>query len=310
MESRMGRPYGGHPPLRVIALLATHNRCERLLDCLSSYFNQKVASDVTLSAIVVDDGSVDGTADAVREGFPDTRVIIGSGDMFWARAMATAEDAAVTSEFDYLLWLNDDVVLDQGAVGRLMDTAVSAPGDAHIVVGAVRDPSSGTVTYSGFQRSRLHPLRFAKISPTDRPIEVDTFNGNAVLVSRGAFERVGRIDGEFEHAAADFDYGLRAAKLGVTPLLAPGTVGTCARDHGASPPWADPTLSVRDRLRALISKKGHPPRARARYLRRHGGRAWPVFWFSPYVRALPSLLRRRRSLHDPTRDVMRQAPKS
>ena len=306
----MDRKQGRHRPLRVIALLATHNRCENLLDCLSSYFNQKVGSDVVLSAVVVDDGSVDGTAAAVRERFPRTSVIFGSGDMFWARAMATAEDAAVASEPDYLLWLNDDVLLDQGALQRLMDTGISAPGNAYIVVGAVRDPSSGTVTYSGFHRSGLHPLRFAQITPTDRPIAVDTFNGNVVLVSRAAFERVGRIDGEFEHAAADYDYGLRAAKVGVPRLLAPGTVGTCARDHGESPPWEDRTVAVPDRLRALVSRKGHPPRARARYLRRHGGPAWPVFWLSPYVRALPSLLRRRRPSHDETKDVMRQAPKS
>jgi GT2 family glycosyltransferase len=296
--------------LRVIALLATHNRRERLLDCLSSYFNQKVASDVVLSAVVVDDGSVDGTAAAVRERFPRAGVIIGTGDMFWAGAMATAEEAAMASEPDFLLWLNDDVVLDQRALQRLIDTEVSAPGNASIAVGAVRDPSSGIVTYSGFQRSRLHPLRLAQVSPTDRPLEVDTFNGNVVLVSRAAFERVGRIDGQLGHAAADLDYGLRAAKVGVPPLLVPGTVGTCARDHGVTPPWADPTLAVRDRLRALVSRKGHPPRARARYLRRHGGRAWPIFWLSPYVRALPSLLCPRRPSHDVTKNVMPQAPKS
>ncbi len=81
---------------------------------------------------------------------------------------------------------------------------------------------AGTVTYSGVHRSRLHPLRFALISPTDRPIEVDTFNGNVVLVSRAAFERVGRIDGEFEHAAADYDYGLRAAKRRSPAAIGPG----------------------------------------------------------------------------------------
>jgi GT2 family glycosyltransferase len=283
-----------HRPLRVIALLATHNRRDRLLDCLSSYFNQKVGSDVALSAVVVDDGGVDGTAAAVRERFPRTTVIIGSGDMFWARAMATAEEAALTSDPDYLLWLNDDVVLDERAVQKLINSGVAASDNGYIAVGAVRDPSSGNVTYSGVHRSGLHPLRFALISPTDTPIEVDTFNGNVVLVTRAAVKRVGRIDGELEHAAADYDYGLRAADAGVPRLLAPGTVGTCERDHGPTPPWADPTLAVRDRLRALISRKGHPPRARARYLRRHGGPAWPVFWLAPYVRALPSLLRRRR----------------
>jgi GT2 family glycosyltransferase len=278
---------------RVVAILASHNRRAETLACLSSYFAQSVGPDISLSAVVVDDGSDDGTAAAVRDQFPNTRVVIGGGDMFWAPAMATAEQVARTSDPDFLLWLNDDVVLDEDALRRLMDTGVGAPETAYIAVGAVRDPVSGEVTYSGLRRSRLHPLRVTLIHPTDKPVEVDTFNGNVVLVSRAAFKRVGHIDGEFEHAAADHDYGLRAANVGVRRLLAPGTVGTCEKNP-AGEPWADPALTVRDRFRILISRKGHPPRSSAHYLRRHGGPAWPIFWLSPYIRALPSVLRRRR----------------
>jgi GT2 family glycosyltransferase len=184
-------------------------------------------------------------------------------------------------------------VLDRDAVQRLIDTGVRASGSAYIAIGAVRDPVTGEVTYSGVNRSRVHPLRVDMVHPTDRPMEVDTFNGNVVLVSRAAFERIGRIDGEFEHAAADHDYGLRAADAGVPRLLAPATVGTCARNPGGKP-WADPSLTTRERFHVLISEKGHPPRSRAHYLRRHGGPVWPVFWLTPYLRALPSLLRRRR----------------
>ena len=121
----------------------------------------------------------------------------------------------------------------------------------------------------------------------DRPVEVDTFNGNVVLVSREASERIGAIDGEYDHAAADHDYGFRAVDAGVPMLLSPGTVGTCPRNP-SSEPWADPSLSVRDRFAVLVSRKGHPPRERARFLRRHGGPLWPVFWLSPYIRALPA----------------------
>lgn len=289
------------PSTNVTALLASHNRCGKTLACLSSYFAQNVESGVSLSAVLVDGGSVDGTAAAVRRQFPESRVIIGSEDMFWARAMAIAEEAARTSDPDFLLWLNDDVILDQNALRRLIDTATGAPGSACIAVGAVRDPVSGKVTYSGCRRSGMHPLRVVLIPPTDTAVEVETFNGNVVLVSREVLKRVGRIDGEFEHAAADHDYGLRAANVGVPRLLAPGTVGTCVVNRGQEP-WKDSTLTVRDRFRALVSRKGHPPRARARYLRRHGGPAWPVFWLTPYVRALPALLRRRRPSRDLSQD--------
>jgi GT2 family glycosyltransferase len=252
---------------------------------------------VALSAILVDDGSVDGTAEAVREGFPGTRVIAGNGELYWARAMAIAEEAARTEDPDLLVWLNDDAVLDHDAVRKLIDTAESVNEDARIVVGALRDPTTGELTYSGVRRTGVHPLRFALVPPADRAIEVDTFNGNVALLSRAAMERVGPIDGEFAHATADYDYGLRAVSAGIPLLLAPGTVGTCPYNPDTRP-WADSSLTIRGRWRALVGPKGVPPRSTARYLRRHGGPAWPVFWLSPYVRALPSVLRPRRNAGD------------
>ena len=59
-------------------------------------------------------------------------------------------------------------------------------------MGALRDPSSGELSYSGVRRSGIHPMRFSLVPPEDRPIEVETLNGNVALVSRAAIERVGR----------------------------------------------------------------------------------------------------------------------
>jgi GT2 family glycosyltransferase len=198
-----------------------------------------------------------------------------------------AERVAEAGDPDHLLWLNDDVVLDQGAIALL--SGIAATERDCIVVGALRDPRSGALTYSGVERTGVHPLRMRWIEPADRPIEVETFNGNVVLVPRAVRARVGRLDGALVHAAADFDYGLRAKQVGVRNLLAPGSVGTCTR-VGDRAPWLDRSAPLKRRLDLLLSPKGLPPAPRARYLKRHGGRAWPVFWAWPYLRAVRSLL--------------------
>ena len=90
------------PPRRVVAILAAHNRREMTLVCLRSYFTQE-APGIELRAAVVDDGSSDGTGDAVATAFPAAEVISASGDLFWARGMATAEASAMRSDPDYLL---------------------------------------------------------------------------------------------------------------------------------------------------------------------------------------------------------------
>jgi GT2 family glycosyltransferase len=280
--------------MRITALLAAHNRRTKTLACLSSYFAQEVPGDVVLSAVLVDDGSSDGTADAVRARFPEVEVIEESGNLFWATAMAVAEERARQSVPDFVIWLNDDVTLDQGALRIMLLAAQSTHSSGCIVVGAVRDPVSGQLTYSGVRRSQHHPLRTKQVPPAEeRPLEVDTFNGNVVLVSREAWQRVGPIDGRFAHAAADHDYGLRARDAGIPVLLAPGMVGACPGNPEPEP-WTNPSLTVRERFAVLVSRKGHPPRERARFLRRHGGPLWPIFWLSPYVRAVPSVLRGRR----------------
>jgi GT2 family glycosyltransferase len=278
--------------MEIVALLATHNRRDTTLDSLASFFGQDVAPEAKLSAVVADAQSSDGTAEAVRDGFRDVRVVSASEDSFWAAAMAQAEAEARTTHPDFLLWLNDDVILEPDAIPTLLATGEAAGGPAYVVVGAVEDPVTGEITYSGLERSSWHPLRMSMVRPTGRAVPVETFNGNVVLVSIAASERIGGIDGSFGHAAADNDFGLRAAKLGVPRLLAPRAVGTCARE-AAPEAWADASLTFSERWRALTGDKGHPPRSRARYLRRHAGPAWPIFWLSPYVRALPTLLRRR-----------------
>ena len=279
--------------MNVTAILTCHNRRDETLRCLASYFAQIHKAGTRLRAVLVDDGSTDGTAEAVLRSFPNVEVVTGDGTLYWAAAMALAERIASRQDPDYLLWLNDDVVLDPKALKTLTGTA-EAEARPCIAVGALRDPDAGTLTYSGIRRRGRHPLRVDRVPPGEQPVAVETFNGNVVLVPRDVRSEIGPLDGAFVHGAADFDFGLRATKAGVVNLVAPGTVGTCSRNTTARP-WHDGSAPRRERLRLLLGPKGLPPRARGRFLRRHGGAAWPVFWLVSYVRAAPVILRRPRA---------------
>lgn len=274
----------------VTAIVACHNRREKTLSCLAAFFSQELTAETQLSAVLADGGSTDGTPAAVGASYPKTKVIEGDNSLYWAGAMALAEAQAMVNKPDFLLWLNDDVVLDKDAVERLLQTFRSGSG-ACIVVGAVRDLTTGDLTYSGLVRRGRHPLEFDLVHPHPRkPIPVHTFNGNVVLVASSIFALVGSIDAKLVHAAADLDYGLRAARRGIPSVLAPCTVGVCERD-GTERPWLLPDMTVRQRFSALFAIKGLHPPSRARYLIRHGGMLWPVFWAAPYISATVSILR-------------------
>jgi GT2 family glycosyltransferase len=265
---------------KIIALMTCHNRSGTTARCLGSLARQDTDADIQV--VLVDDGSTDDTTTVVREAWPGARIISGDGTLFWAGGMATAEREA--GHADFLLWLNDDVILEPDAVRRLLDTHASVGSEhPHIVVGAMRDALTGALTYSGVERSRKNRAQFQLVTPGRHPRQVATMNGNAVLVSKSASELTGPIDGAFGHGMADFDYGLRAASAGCGVWLAPGTLGTCARNP-ISGTWADDTLPVVRRFRLAVSRKGLPPRGWARFTRKHAGPLWPLYWASPYVR--------------------------
>jgi GT2 family glycosyltransferase len=293
-------------PRRVVAILTAHDRREMTLACLRSYFAQ-AGPGTELRAVVVDDGSSDGTGDAVAAAFPAAEVISASGDLFWARGMATAEAWAVRSDPDYLLWLNDDVGLYPDALRRLLHVAETCPGRPVLLAGSVCDPETGVTTYGGQRHRDWHPLRYALVIPPDVPTTVDTVNGNVLLVPRETYRLLGHIDGGFAHSYADMDYGLRLRQAGGESVLIPAHVGTCAANETARANL-DPSLPLPVRWRYFHSPKGTPLRSQVRYLHRHGGPCWPIFLLPPYVRLLAGRWYPGVSRAGPARGGARSAP--
>lgn len=273
---------------RIAVIIACHNRRDTTVRCLEALrANSDV--DAELRLFVTDDGSTDATSEAIKAIWPEATIVQGTGALFWAAGMALAERAAVRDRPDYLLWLNDDTLLDPDAVARLLALSQDMPNA--IVVGATRDPETGEGTYGGRTRIDYHPQRLARLPITDQPQRADTFNGNVVLIPWSARTTVGPIDGSFPHAYADDDYGLRATARGVPIMQAPGSVGTCARNQ-ATP---SPSGGLADRWQRLQSPTGLPWRAQARYLRRHGDWRWPFLLGTQGVKrvALPPRHRER-----------------
>jgi GT2 family glycosyltransferase/glycosyltransferase involved in cell wall biosynthesis len=275
-------------PATISALITCHNRREHTMACLDSLLATTIPG-VSIDVHLVDDASDDGTSEAVAKAYPDVEITRGSGELYWGGGMRLAFGRATASCPDYLLWLNDDVILDPDAVNRLLTTYASRCAERQvlsIIVGAVRDPMTGATTYGGVRRtSRLRRMAFAQVTPTDVSQPCDTMNGNVVLIPRSVYSIVGNIDERFTHAMGDLDYGLRARSVGCQVSLAPGYVGTCTGNPPADT-FRDPALTRRQRLRRAASPKGLPVAEWSALCRRHGGPLWPALALSPYVRII------------------------
>ena len=275
------------PLVKICAVLTAFNRREQTLDALRSFFSQGQGLDLT--AVLMDDGSTDGTTAAVQAEFRQVTVLSGDGSLYWNRGMAAAYQSARSLGADYYLWLNDDTLLERDSLNRLVQEAgtVQEPRGS-ILVGSTRDPDTGELTYGGLcSASSWHPGKFRLLQPRPTLQQCHAMNGNIVLISAAAADSVGEMDEFFTHAMGDYDYALRAGKVGVSVAVASGWHGVCARNPvGTS--WFD-HASISARWRAVNSPKGLPMQDWAYFLKRHGGLTWPLAWLVTYRRMLSIL---------------------
>jgi GT2 family glycosyltransferase len=284
--------YGwGMTRARIAVLMTCFNRRALTLRCLATLARQPGFSAGDL--FLVDDGSKDGTGDAVRAMLPEARVIQGDGSLFWNGGMRLAWSTARASgqPFDFYLWLNDDVALAADALAMLVADAdaVAPRGEAVIVAAATTDPATGEITYGAHRRpSAARPLRMGLIQPAGAPIAADTISGNIVLVSAAAEAVLGNMSPVFQHIYGDLDYGFRAMQAGIPVVLASRPGGSCAANSIAGSSL-DPALPRVARLRQRMKEdRGIHARDWRQFVRMHGGGRLAVaaYTLSPYLRIL------------------------
>ena len=101
---------------RVLALFTCFNRKEKSVHAVESLISGNPQMDFTF--LVVDDGSTDGTAEALQK-FP-VRILRGDGSLFYSRGMGLGMDTLLRekTDYDYLLMMNDDVAFFPTALRR------------------------------------------------------------------------------------------------------------------------------------------------------------------------------------------------
>src|SRR5262249_54422292 len=129
------RHMDAQPKVKDVAVLITcFNRRETTLACLRALEELQTPAGFALRVVLTDDGSSDGTGDAVRREFPKVQVVEGDGNLYWVGGTQAAWDAARPA--DFYLWLNDDVRLLPDAITKLIETHEASGDPATIVAGA------------------------------------------------------------------------------------------------------------------------------------------------------------------------------
>jgi GT2 family glycosyltransferase len=241
--------------INIAVLLTVFNRKEKTLSCLTNLFMQQLNDDVVLKVYLTDDNSSDGTADAVRFAFPQVRILEGNGALYWAGGMRNSWNQALADNADYYLLLNDDTVLNAGAITDLL--AYYKRSNDYIpavVIGSTYDDINKNTSYGGHKLISRRRAQYENVFSASQYLECDMGNANIMLVPAAIVKKIGILSTAYTHSIADFDYTLRVKKAGFKNIIVPGYLGICTDDHGKN--WKSAGVSLSDRIKYLKSPLG------------------------------------------------------
>jgi GT2 family glycosyltransferase len=228
---------------RVAVVVLSWNGREDTLDCLGSLAECTYRS---LDIVCVDNGSTDGSADAVAAAFPRARLIPLTANLGFAGGMNAGLRAALDMGADAALTLNNDMVVEPGVVEPLVAALAADPRAAAACSQVLFAEPPDRVWYAGarWRPRRGHHGRHLGYGgpPLDGatpPFATERACAGAMLVPRAALESVGLFDEALFAYAEDVDWSLRARSSGLRVLVVPASIvrhRVSAASGGASSP--------------------------------------------------------------------------
>ena len=220
-------------------LIPVHNRRFLTLKCLNHLATQ---ADLDLFQIlVIDDGSTDGTSQAIKKQYPQVQVLKGDGGLWWTGAMELGMKYAYDRGAEYFVWLNDDTLPAAGAISALIALCTRRP--RCIVAGqCYSDDGIDQPTYGGFCHGWL---KHSAIAAKPNQLQVcDSVNGNLVCLPRSVVSDIGYPPAKkAPHYHGETIYTWRAKQEGYTLLLSGDITARCAKNPG-NPSWLRADTSI------------------------------------------------------------------
>jgi len=222
----------------------------------------------------VDDSSADGTAEAIRDGFPQVNLISGDGNLFWCRGMRKAwVEASKSKDYDFYFWLNDDLLLYDDSFEEMLQCS-GLMNHMAIIAGLVQETTTKIVIYGGFDKSKH------LIEANGTLNEVNNLNGNFVLVPKYVFEKIGVFDPVYHHDLGDVAYGYEAHRQGLHVCTSRKYIGcTDAALQSKNTRIRLNGVSVVKRFKKLYSPLGSNPFITFHFLSRYEGFVKAVAFF-------------------------------
>jgi GT2 family glycosyltransferase len=214
----------------VSIVIVNWNTREILLKCLTSVF--RTITKRAFEVWVVDNGSTDGSPEAVKENFPQVRLIVNKTNLGFARAN---NKALRRVESPYVALINSDTVLTPFSVDTIMDFMDANPDvgicgpqllneDGTKQNSIANIPTLATELLNKSLLRRLFPERYpGKELDIKEPVEVESIVGACMVARKKAMDRVGLLDEDYFFFLEETDWCKRMSERGWKVYHHPGS---------------------------------------------------------------------------------------
>jgi GT2 family glycosyltransferase len=209
---------------RVDVITLTWNRRLDTLECLKSLSHLTYPN---CHIIVVDNGSSDGTAEAVRKRFPDVELVVNERNLGFQGGFNVGMRRALDIGADFVFVINNDTTVQPDILDELVKYAT--PSDVGMLSPKIYYLTEPNRIWS--VGGDCHPITFEMTHKGDgqidlgqwsQVIERDFLVGCALLMKRSMLEKIGLFDTGFHPAYyEDVDLCMRARRAGFRLLLVP-----------------------------------------------------------------------------------------
>jgi len=224
---------------KVSIIIINYNGKENTLACLKS-LKKLQATSYKLQAIVVDNGSSDGSVAAVKEEFPQVEIVELKQNAGFTGGNNVGIKLAMNRGADYILLLNNDTIASADFLSRLL-AAAEKDSQVGITVPKIYFAAGYEFHKDRYRKSERDKVIWYAGGKIDwgnmygshrgvdqvdtgqfnAPQETDFATGCCMVVKAEVFEKIGFLDDRLFLYLEDLDFSLRAKQAGYKVVYVP-----------------------------------------------------------------------------------------
>jgi GT2 family glycosyltransferase len=210
-------------PLTYIIVVNWNGRHDTL-ECLASLSD---VTDPSMSVLVVDNGSEDGSQEAIRHTYPEVTLLETGSNLRYAGGNNAGIRFALEKGAEQIMLLNNDTAVDPAFLGAMTDTLQSSPDTGIVAPKILYSADPGRLWYAGGEISfwtgtmRHRGIREPDDGRFDIPHDTGYASGCCLLAKRSVVERIGLLDETYFMYSEDADWCMRARRAGFRVMYEP-----------------------------------------------------------------------------------------